>query len=527
MAYIMFLHPSTPMFTFPSPEQILNQYTENPAIFFNIMILNFLYDNLDFKSWMILIFVLLILYDVFKNKNPSNFPPGPLSLPFLGTIFTEMDFKTMDKLTEVYGNVFSLRVGNQKMVVISGYKLVKEALIEHDGFVDRPAVPIFHKTYKGIGITMSNGYRWHMHRKFALFHVRNFGDGKKNLELRILQECVYLCDAFKSEKEPFNPQVTLNSAISNIIACLVFGKRFDYHDENYQNILRLDTECVQLAGLTRTQLYNVCPWLFEYIPGPHHKLFANYKRITDFLSGEIKKHREDWDPLNPRDFIDSYLAEMEKRKSDPEAGFNIESLVVSCLDMVEAGTETATTTLRWGLLFMIKFPEIQVKVQEEIDRVIGQIRQPSLADKVNMPYTEAVLNEIQRFGNIVPLRFPKQAIKDTMLGKYLIPKGTAVTTNLSSVLNDPDEWETPQTFNPQHFLDDKGQFRKRDAFIPFSAGKRSCLGEQLARMELFLFFTSILQRFTISKCPGEEPSLEGEIWFTYAPSPFRMCVTSR
>lgn len=201
--------------------------------------------------------------------------------------------------------------------------------------------------------------------------------------------------------------------------------------------------------------------------------------------------------------------------------------MVSCLDLVEAGTETATTTLRWGLLFMIKFPEIQVKVQEEIDRVIGQIRQPSLADKVNMPYTEAVLNEIQRFGNAVPLGFPKQATRDTMIGKYLIPKGTDVTTNLSSVLNDPDEWETPQTFNPQHFLDDKGKLRKKDAFIPFSTGKRSCVGEQLARMELFLFFTSILQRFTVSKCPGEEPSLEGEIWFTYAPSNFRICVTSR
>ncbi|XP_073667528.1 cytochrome P450 2J2-like isoform X2 [Paramisgurnus dabryanus] len=466
------------MFTFPSPEQILGLYTHREScISFNIMILNVIYDSLDFKSWMILIFVLLILYDVFKNKNPSNFPPGPLSLPFLGTIFTEMDFKTMDKLTEVYGNVFSLRVGSQKLVVISGYKLVKEALIEHDGFVDRPAVPIFHKTFKGLA--------------------------------------------------PFNPQVILNSAISNIIACLVFGQRFDYHDENYQTFLRLDTECVQLVGLTRTQLYNVCPWLFEYIPGPHQKMFANYKKITDFLRGEIKKHKEDWDPLNPRDFIDSYLAEMEKKKSDPEAGFNMESLVVSCLDLVEAGTETATTTLRWGLLFMIKFPEIQVKVQEEIDRVIGQIRQPSLADKVNMPYTEAVINEIQRFGNAVPLGFPKLAAKDTMIGKYFIPKGTDITTNLSSVLNDPDEWETPQTFNPQHFLDDKGKLRKKDAFIPFSAGKRSCVGELLARMELFLFFTSILQRFTVSKCPGEEPTLEGEIWFTYAPSPFRICVTSR
>ncbi|XP_056619715.1 cytochrome P450 2J4 [Triplophysa dalaica] len=492
------------------------------------MILHLIFDSLDFKSWMVLILVILVLYDVFKNRNPSNFPPGPWPLPFLGTVFTEMDFKTMDKLAKVYGKIFSLRVGSEKVVVVSGYKLVKETLVaQNDGFVERPNVPMFNKTFKGIGIALSNGYMWRMHRKFTVSHLRNFGEGKKAIELSIQQECVFLCDAFRVEKGPFNPQVTINSAISNIIACLVLGQRFDYHDERYQNILRLDTECIQLAGQTRTQLYNVWPQLFDYLPGPHQTMFANYEKITDFLRGEIIKHREDWDSLNPRDYIDTYLTEIQMKKSDPEAGFNIEGLVVACLDLIEAGTETSTTTLRWGLLYMIKFPEIQEKVREEIDRVIGQSRQPCLADRVDMPYTDAVIHETQRLGNAVPLGFPKLAAKDTMLGEYFIPKGTAVTTSLSSVLYDPDEWETPHTFNPQHFLDDKGQFRKRGAFLPFSAGKRACLGEQLARMELFLFFTSLLQQFTISKCPGEEPSLDGEIWFTYAPTPFRICLSPR
>ncbi|XP_067272973.1 cytochrome P450 2J2-like [Pseudorasbora parva] len=490
--------------------------------------MHFIFDSFDFKSWIILFFVFLLIADIIKNKNPSNFPPGPWPLPFLGTIFTKMDFRTMHELAEVYGKVFSLRVGSEKLVIVSGYKMVKEALITHnDSFIDRPHVPLFHKIYKAIGLTMSNGYPWKTHRKFAASHLRTFGEERKNLELRIQQESVYLCDAFRTEKGPFNPMVILNGAVSNTVACLLFGQRFDYHDECYKRILCLDNECVQLAGSPRAQLYNACPWLLEYLPGPHQTIFSNYIEIIDFLKGEISKHRVDWDPLNPRDLIDNYLTEMEKKKSDPEAGFNIESLVITCLDVIEAGTETGATTLRWGLLFMIKFPEIQEKVQAEIDREIGQSRQPCLADRDNMPYTVAVTHEIQRFGDIVPLGFPKQSVKDTTLGGYFIPKGTSITTNLSSVLHDPNEWETPDTFNPGHFLDENGQFRKRDAFMPFSAGKRACVGEQLARNVLFLFFTSLLQQFSISKCPGEEPSLEGELWFTNAPAPFRVCVSSR
>ncbi|XP_023262290.1 cytochrome P450 2J2-like, partial [Seriola lalandi dorsalis] len=216
-----------------------------------------------------------------------------------------------------------------------------------------------------------------------------------------------------------------------------------------------------------------------------------------------------------------------QKKEDPQAGFNTETLLVCTLDLIEAGTETAATTLRWALLYMIHYPEIQKKVQEEIDRVIGQSRHPTMADRPNLPYTEAVIHEVQRMGNIVPLGFPKMASKDATLGGYFIPKGTAVVTILASVLFDKNEWATPDNFNPEHFLDSEGQFRRRNAFLPFSAGKRVCLGEHLAKMELFLFFASLLQRFTFSPAPGEMPSLEGVLGFTHSPEEFKMLAIPR
>uniref|UniRef100_A0AAV2KXU6 Cytochrome P450 n=1 Tax=Knipowitschia caucasica TaxID=637954 RepID=A0AAV2KXU6_KNICA len=440
-----------------------------------------------------------------------------------------MDFQSVNKLSEDYGPIFSLRRGTDKLVFVSGYKMVKEALVNQlDSFTERPVIPLFHVIFKGIGIALSNGYLWKKQRKFAKTHLRYFGDGQKTLEKYIEQECTFLCESFKEEQgKAFNPQATVANAVSNIISSVVFGHRFEYTDERFRRILQLDAEAVLLSGSTIAQLYDVAPSLMKHLPGPHQTVHKNYFQILDFLMQEIKTHQENVNPDDPRDYIDVYLLEMEKKKEDPLAGFNLETLLVCTLDLVEAGTETTATTLRWALVFMMNYPEIQEKVQAEIDAVIGQSRQPVLTDRPHMPYTDAVIHEVQRVGNLLPLGFPKMASKDTTLGGYLIPKGTVMASNLSSVLFDKNEWETPDVFNPEHFLDAEGRFRRREAFLPFSAGKRMCLGEHMAKIQLFLFFAALLQRFSLRAAPGEMPSLMGVQGFTNSPEQFRVIAVPR
>ncbi|XP_052411007.1 cytochrome P450 2J3 isoform X2 [Carassius gibelio] len=389
-------------------------------------------------------------------------------------------------------------------------------------------LPIFTDIVGDKGLIAAKGFKWKQQRRFALSTLRNFGLGKKSLELSISLECRFLNEAVSNEQgRPFDPRSLLSNAVSNVICVLVFGHRFEYSDNGFQSLLKNINEAVYLQGGVCAQLYNMLPRLMRQVPGPHQRIFTLWREVIDFIREKVNAHRVDYDPSNPRDYIDCFLGEMEKVKDDTDAGFDVENLCFCTLDLFGAGTETTSTTLYWGLLYMVKYSEIQAKVQEEIDHVVGGSRQPSLSDRDNMPYTNAVIHEIQRIGNIIPMNVARATVEDIQIGKYSIPKGTIVTGNLTSVLFDESEWETPQCFNPGHFLDAEGQFRRRDAFLPFSLGKRVCPGEQLARMELFLFFSSLLQRFTFSSPAGVEPSLDFKLGATHSPQPYELCAVPR
>ncbi|XP_063771270.1 cytochrome P450 2K6-like [Pseudophryne corroboree] len=476
------------------------------------------------------VFVAAVLYKR-KSRIHPNYPPGPWPFPIIGNIHI-LNFKrphvTIQKLAKKYGSVFSIEIGCQKMVVLCGCETVRDALVNHaEEFSERPTIPSFENLTKGYGVALSNGHSWKAMKQFTISTLRDFGVGKNIIEEKINYESDWLVKMIGSFKgKPFDNTMILNTAVANIIVSILIGQRFEYDDPKLQRLMTLVMDSVRMLGSPSVFMYNAFPSLMSWFPGGFKTVQEKIDEFHSFIRETLTSRKNHLDVNDQRNLIDRFLVKQKEEKPNPELYFHDNNLTVLVTDLFATGTETTSATLRWGLLLMMKYPQIQKNVQTEIEKVIGEA-EPLMLHRKQMPYTDAVIHEIQRFANIVPTNGPRMTTQDVTFKGFFLPKGTYIMPLLSSVLQDKEYFERPDEFYPQHFLDSDGNLVSNEAFLPFSAGKRGCVGENLAKMELFLFFTRLLQNFTFQAPPGAKLDLRAAVGLSVNPEKHKICAIAR
>ncbi|XP_076033235.1 cytochrome P450 2L1-like [Oratosquilla oratoria] len=479
--------------------------------------------------------VLLLCALWYSCKKPQGLPPGLWGFPLVGHPSWSPVPKEQElcQLWKKHGDIFSVRTGSVVQVFLCNYDLVKEACSRFE-FSDRPLLTIFTVMSDNLlGIVGSSGPVWQNGRRFCLQHLQRLGMGKSSIEGSIQFEASEFAKYIEERAGVMEIPNVINVATVNIIWQLVAGKRYTIEDPHILSFQKIIEEFEVIQGtITITEFFTWIPkvfpnWILDTFFG-----FKELKKIQEnmrtFIKAIIDEHKENFDPENPRDFTDAYLLEMETKKDDPKNTFSDEDLGTTLFDLFVSGSETVSKTIRWFLLYMASYPEIQEKVQKEVDDVIPRDMQPSWEDKNKMPFTEAVISEVHRHASVVSMGIQHFTSRETSLSGFRIPKGAVVYPVLKYCHWNSKVWDHPEEFQPERFVDDNGEFcNRKEGLLPFGLGRRQCLGESLGRMEVFIFVTTLMQRISVAPGPDKVDLRPHDYPLFNFPRPQKLTLTAR
>uniref|UniRef100_A0A671WVZ0 Cytochrome P450 1A1 n=3 Tax=Sparus aurata TaxID=8175 RepID=A0A671WVZ0_SPAAU len=472
-------------------------------------------------------------------------PPCLPSLPVIGSLLSlrsphppHVLFKELQKK---YGQTYSLMMGSHCVIIVNQHAHAKEVLLKKGKiFAGRPrTVTTDVLTRDGKDIAFGDySPTWRFHRKIVHGALCMFGEGSVSIEKIVCAEAQSLCSVLSEAAAAglaldLSPELT--RAVTNVICSLCFNSSYCRGDPEFETMLHYSQGIVDTVA--KDSLVDIFPWL-QIFPNADLCLLKECVSIRDkLLQKEYDKHKADYSDHVQRDLLDALLRAKRSAENNNTAeisaetvGLSDDHVLMTVGDIFGAGVETTTTVLKWAIMYLIHNPQMQRRIQEELDSKVGMDRTPQLSDRGSLPYLEATIREVLRIRPVAPLLIPHVALSDTSIGDFTVKKGTRVIINLWSLHHDENEWKNPEHFDPGRFLNSEGTglIIPSSSYLPFGAGVRVCLGEALAKMELFLLLSWILQCFTLSVPTGDSlPSLEGKFGVVLQPVKYKVNAVPR
>uniref|UniRef100_A0A8C5FLL8 Cytochrome P450 1A n=1 Tax=Gadus morhua TaxID=8049 RepID=A0A8C5FLL8_GADMO len=441
--------------------------------------------------------------------------PGPKPLPIIGNALELGDrpYLSLTAMAQRYGDIFQIQIGMRPVVVLSGHETVRQALIKQgDDFAGRPDLYSFQFINEGKSLAFSTDQAgvWRARRKLAMSALRSFSTLEGTtpeyscmLEEHVCKEGDYLIKQLSSvmvADGSFDPFRHIVVSVANVICGMCFGRRYGHEDQELVSLVNLSDEFGKVVG--SGNLADFIP-LLRFLPNATMKRFmAINERFVTFVQKIVTDHYNTYDKDNIRDITDSLIDHCEDRKLDENSNIQMsdEKVVGIVNDLFGAGFDTVSTALSWSVMYLVAHPEMQERLHQEISE-----------DKNSHNSHNKQEPTLKRF------LFGFSATKDTSLDGYFIPKDTCVFINQWQINHDPELWKEPSTFNPDRFLSADGSELNKlagEKVMLFGMGKRRCIGEMVARNEVFLFLAILVQRLTFHAVPGEPLDMTPEYGLT-------------
>lgn len=473
------------------------------------------------------------------EKNPL---PGPLGIPIIGHLpfLGKNPLTAFRKWRKKFGDVFYIRMGCWDTVVINGYKTIKEAMEKHgDDFSGRPHFLSIKTITKmnnvdGLGFgTFNKAYI--QHRKLSSNAMRTF----TKTDVTVTQELVHeegdsMIETFLSwNGSPNFTAKVVEHSVGSILYQILYGRHRNIkQDKNLKTLLDFANETTEFAK--NGAPLDVMPWLRFFFPKKVSQLVMLMSKIDAVREALVQEHVERINDSGVKgdrsDVTNIYLEyDLPEEVTDQTSTISKKRLVASISELLTAGFETTSNTLKWMILYMIAYPEVQSRVQKELDDIVGCSRKVHLSDRKKLNFTVATILEIMRITSVVPLSLPRMATMNTKLNGISIKEGFVALVNIHSIHMEESFWEDPEVFRPERLLKNNCEIDKEKAkhIVPFGLGRRRCVGEQLAEINIFLLFCNLMQRCTFSAVEDGEIDLNPVPGLVYHPKPFRAIVKQR
>lgn len=460
-------------------------------------------------------------------------PPGPFALPIIGNILLlgGQPHLNLTHLADLYGEIYTLRLGRRKVVVLNSVKIAREVLVKNARyFSDRPPFQSFQvNSNNGQSIAFGNADQWYsFHKRFASRALTKMYDNEERFHQIASDEIMQLKQNLFSLDQSYkliDPTMLIKDLVFKFSFRLMFGDHVPeaLSKEFYQII---EQSATFVENNSAVNLVDFFPGLAALFKNQTKKIKFSVDKLMDSVKLIFQAHSTEGN-----DNIQSCITEALRGEALTAQTLTEDSMVQILADLFGAGLETVSTAIIWAVAFLASNRPLQDKLYDEIQSAIGEPsnRSPTLKDKSKMPLLQATVLELLRMSSVLPLGLPHYCSQDVMINGYRVSKGTVVLINLWAINHDPKSFQSPNIFNPYRFIDPVTHQLVTDDWmlaLPFSTGTRKCLGATLAKSELFLLVAGLLHNFSF-ELAGEQIDLNGSFGLILRPHPFSVFLHKR